>query len=133
MKKEITGETHFEELVQQIEDCIENVASQNTYTPLQMVLIGFNIIYKCGFYREYCQYWRIKSKLDKTWPNFKFRFARVFKNTRDSNKTAINSGYADLVKKNQNDMQMIANENLQDLADYAHKSDIETNATKTLK
>ena len=63
MKKEIAGETHFEELVQQIEDCVENVASKNPYTPAQMVSIGFNIIYKCGFYSDNCRDWRRKSKL----------------------------------------------------------------------
>ena len=46
MKKEITEETHFEELVQQIGDYVKNVASQNTYTTAQTVLIGFRIIYK---------------------------------------------------------------------------------------
>ena len=51
-KIEITGETHFEELVQQIQDCVENAASQNLYTPAQTILIGFNIIDKCGFYSD---------------------------------------------------------------------------------
>ena len=46
MKVEITGETHSEDLVQKIEDCVENVASQNLYTPAQTILIGFNIIDK---------------------------------------------------------------------------------------
>ena len=50
MKIEITGETYFENLVQKNEDCVENVALQNPYTPEQTVLIGFNIIDKCGFY-----------------------------------------------------------------------------------
>ena len=49
-KIEITGETYFENLVQKNEDCVENVALQNPYTPEQTVLIGFNIIDKCGFY-----------------------------------------------------------------------------------
>ena len=52
MKSEITGETHFGDLVQQIEDCVEILASQNLYTPTQTVLIGLNIIYKCGFYSD---------------------------------------------------------------------------------
>ena len=65
MKKEITGKTHFEELVKQIEDCVENAASQNLYTPAQTVSIGFNIVYKCGFYSDDCQDWRRKSKLGK--------------------------------------------------------------------
>ena len=51
-KREITGETHFEDLLQQIEDCVENVASQNPYTPAHTVSMGFNIIDKCGFYSD---------------------------------------------------------------------------------
>ena len=65
MKREITGETHFEDLVQKIEDCVENVASQNPYTPAHTVSMGFNIIDKCGFYSDNFRDWRRKSKLDK--------------------------------------------------------------------
>ena len=43
-KKEITGETHFEDLVQKIKDCVENVASQYLYTTAQAVSIDLNII-----------------------------------------------------------------------------------------
>ena len=50
MKKEITGETHFEDLVQKIEDCVDNVALQHIYTPAQTISIGLNIIDKYGFY-----------------------------------------------------------------------------------
>ena len=79
MKSEITGETHFEDLVQQIEDCVKNVASQNTYNPVQTVLMGFNIIDKCVFYSDNFQDWRSKAKLKKTWPDFKVHFTRAFK------------------------------------------------------
>ena len=37
IKIEITGEMHFEDLVQQIEDCVNNAASQNPYTPAHTV------------------------------------------------------------------------------------------------
>ena len=133
MKREITGETYFEDLVQQIEDCVENVASQNPYTAAQTVSIGFNIIDKCGFYSYDCRYWRRESNLDKTWPNFKVQFARAFKETRDSNKTAGNSGYANPAIQIQNHMRTISNENVQALSNYANKSAADTNATKTLK
>ena len=42
--------------------------------------------------------------MDKTWHNFKVDFARAVKDTRDSNKTSVNSRYANLVKKMQNYM-----------------------------
>ena len=54
MKRKITDETHFEELVQQIKDCVKNEASQNLYTPAQTVSIGFNITEKRGFYSGDC-------------------------------------------------------------------------------
>ena len=52
MKSDITGETHFQDLVQKIEDCVENIALQNTYTTAQTSYIGFIIVYKCGFYSD---------------------------------------------------------------------------------
>ena len=52
MKREITGETHFEDLVQNFEDWVENVDSQNLYTLAHMVSICSNIIDKCGFYND---------------------------------------------------------------------------------
>ena len=109
MKREITGETHFEYLVQQIEDCVDNVASQNPYTPAQTVSIGFKIMDKCGFYSDDCRDWKREDELDKTCPNCKVHFARAFKETRDSNETAGNSGYANLVSQMQNYVQTISN------------------------
>ena len=107
MKTEITGETHFEDLVQQIEDCVKNIASHNPYTPAQTVSIGFNIIDKCIFYSEDFRYWRRKSKLEKIWPTFKVHFSRAFKDTRDSNNTTRNSGCVNLVSQMQTDIETI--------------------------
>ena len=104
MKREITGETHFEDLLQKIEDCVKNVASHKPHTPAQTVSIGFKIIDKYGFYNDDFRDWRRKSKLEKTWPIFKVHFARAFKETRDSKKTARNSGYANLVSQMWTDM-----------------------------
>ena len=50
MKKDINGETDFEDLVLQIEDALENVASQNPYIDQQVVSISFTIVERCGFY-----------------------------------------------------------------------------------
>ena len=133
MKSDITDETQFGDLVQKIEDCVENVVSQNPYTPAQTVSIGFNIIYKCEFYSDDCQDCKRKANLDKTWPDFKVHFAGSFKKISDSNKTTGNSGFANLVIKIQNYMQTIANENVQTVANYANKSAIDMNAIETLK
>ena len=58
---------------------------------------------------------------------------RAFKETRESNKTSGNSGYANLVNQIQNDMQTIANENVQALANYANKLTADPNANETIK
>ena len=52
MQREITSETHFEDLVQQIQDCVDNMSFQNPYTPAQMASIGFKRIEKCVFYSD---------------------------------------------------------------------------------
>ena len=44
MKKDINGETDFDDLVLQIEDAVDNVAAQNPYTDQQAVSIAFTII-----------------------------------------------------------------------------------------
>ena len=129
----MTGETHFGYLVQQIEDCADNIVSQKFYTPVQTVLIGFNIIDKCCFYSDNWRDWGRKSKLDKTRPTFKVHFTRAFKETRESNKTAVNSGYVTLVRQVQTDMQKVTNENEQSIANYTNKSAADTNAIKKLK
>ena len=49
MKKDINGETDFEDLVLQIEDAVENFASQNPYTDTQAVSIAFTIVKRCSF------------------------------------------------------------------------------------
>ena len=69
----------------------------------------------------------------KTWPAFKVHFARTFKETRDSNETAVNSGYANLVRQMQTDMQTISNENVHALVNYTNKSAADTNTIETLK
>ena len=54
MKKDINGETDFENLVLQIEDAGDNVAAQNPYKDHQVVSIAFTIVERCDFYPEDC-------------------------------------------------------------------------------
>ena len=49
LKREITGETHFEELVAQVEDHQEAVAVQNPYTAAQILSIAYNLVKDTGF------------------------------------------------------------------------------------
>ena len=92
MKQDINGETDFEDLVLQIEDAVENVASQNPYTDRQVVSISFTLVERCGFYHEDCRDWKRKAAADKTWTNFKSHFSRAFKEVRESSSSVRTTG-----------------------------------------
>jgi len=96
MKKDINGETDFEDLVLQIEDAVENVATQNPYTDQQVVSISFTIVERCGFYHEDCRDWKRKAAADRTWTTFKTHFSRAFKEVRESSSSVRTGGYANL-------------------------------------
>ena len=52
MKTDITAETDFEDLVQQIEDGAENAASQTPYMDKQTVAIGLALVSRSGYVDE---------------------------------------------------------------------------------
>lgn len=83
LRSQISGETHFEELLMQIEDAQEVVAIQNPYTAEQIISIAFTLVQQTGYYDQGCREWKRKATNDKTWDNFKLHFAREFKETRD--------------------------------------------------
>ena len=82
MKEPISGENIFEEFIKKIEWNQEAVAVQNPYTPAQIVSMAHANIEKCGPYQDDCWGWSRKTRLGKTWSNFKACFARVFKETQ---------------------------------------------------
>ena len=143
LKREITGETHFETLVAQVEDHVEAVAIQNPYTPAQILTIAYNLVKDTGYYDDGCKEWKRKDATDKTWTNFKTFFAREFKELREASTKAKNGGFANNVEKtNDNDFMMIemAQDHTEALANLATatKSDRDavmhlsaTNATLT--
>ena len=51
----ILGDTHFEDLLLQIEDAQEAIAIQNPYTNTQIISITFNLIKKTGYYEQGCK------------------------------------------------------------------------------
>ena len=93
MKEPISGETLFEDSVEQIEWNQESVAVQNPYTPAQIVSMAYANIEKCGIYQDDFREWPSKPKLDKTWRSFKARFTRTFKEKRRSYRTSKIEGY----------------------------------------
>lgn len=144
LKREITGETHFEELVAQVEDHQEAVAVQNPYTAAQILSIAYNLVKDTGFYDEGCKEWKRRPVDEKTWPNFKLFFSREFKENRQSNAKAKTGGFANNAEsENEQAFRMeMAQEQTMALANLATatKSDRQaftdlasTNATLTAK
>ena len=84
MEETISGETLFEEFVEQIVWNQEAVAVQNQYTPAHIVSMTYTTIEKCRLYQYYCQQWSQKPRLEETWSNFKAQFSRAFKETQRS-------------------------------------------------
>ena len=54
MKEPNSGETLFEEFVEQIECNQESVEVKNQYTPAQNVSTAYTNIEKCGLYQDDC-------------------------------------------------------------------------------
>ena len=55
IKEPISGETIFEEFVEQIEWNQEAVAVQNPYSPAQTISMVYANIEKCRIYQDNCQ------------------------------------------------------------------------------
>ena len=49
-KKEIPGDTHFEEFLQQIENAQEMIAIHNPYTNEQVLSVAFNLVNETKLY-----------------------------------------------------------------------------------
>ena len=99
LKHKISGETHFESLVAQVEDHVEAVAVPNPYIPAQILLIAFNLVKDTGYYADGCKEWKRKVARDKTWPEFKIFFARDFKENCETKTQAKIGGFANNVEK----------------------------------
>ena len=100
MKEPITGETLFEEFVEQIEWNQEAVSVQNPYTPKQIVSMAFANVENSGYYADDCREWLRKPTSAKDWAGFKTHFARAFKEVRkSSSRTARSEGYAAHVQR----------------------------------
>ena len=101
IKEPISGETIFEEFINQIQWNQEAVTVQNPYTPAHIVSMAFANIEKCGLYQDDFQEWSRKWRLYKTWINFKAHFARACKETQRSDTTSKTEGCADNVQSAQ--------------------------------
>ena len=75
MKEPISGKTLFEDFDEQVEWNEEALAVKNMYSPAQIISMANANIKKCGLYQDDCREWSRKTRLDKTWSNFKAHFA----------------------------------------------------------
>ena len=99
LKREITGETHFETLVAQVENHVEAAAIQNPYTPAQILIIAYSLVKDTGYYADGFKEWKRKAAGYKTWPEFKILFDREFKGLREASTKAKNGSFANNVEK----------------------------------
>ena len=72
----------------QIEDNTNAVASQNTYSPVQIVSIPYNLVNATRFYSLDCKEWIHKAPGTKTWDTLNALFVKVFKDALDDDPTA---------------------------------------------
>ena len=94
MKKDFDHLLPFEHFVKQIEDSMELAEAANTpYTSQQVILIGYNIMFKTGVFTDECKAWRKKPISTKTWANMKLHFAEAFRELHVSSTTASSAGY----------------------------------------
>ena len=93
LKNPISGETLFEEYVEQIESNQEAVAVQNPYSPARIISMAYANIDKCGLYQDDYRDWSRKPRSEKTWVKFKTHFDQSFKETRISSETYRYEGY----------------------------------------
>ena len=108
MKTQISGDTEFAAVVQQIEDGQEAVALQNSYTDIQIVTITKNLIESTGFYTMDCREWNRTYKAQKNWVNFKLYFSRAFRENRDQSRQAQHAGYGKSNTQNSSNAAMMS-------------------------
>ena len=66
----------METLFGKIEAAVEYAAAGNTpYTPLQVLVTAFQLVFQTGIYANDCKEWKRKPAAAKTWTGFKTFFA----------------------------------------------------------
>ena len=92
-KQPITAETLFEEIVKQIDNALDAVATQVLYTRQQIVSIAFMSVENSGIYYDGVKEWRHKDTADKTWEDFKTFFAREFQEIHVQSRISASEKY----------------------------------------
>ena len=63
------------------------------YTRAHIFSMAYTNIEKFGLYQDDCREWSRKSRLKKTWSNFKTHFTRAFMENQRSSRTSTTKGY----------------------------------------
>jgi hypothetical protein len=84
----------FEKFVSQIEDSVAFAeAGQAPITVQQVLVIGYNILFATGAFKDECKEWRRMDAAFKTWPRMKELFGDAHKDLRRQ-QTAGQQGYS---------------------------------------
>ena len=92
MKEPISGETISKNLSSKLNGTKKQSRFKSVYA-CPYCLYGIREHRKCGLYQGYLREWYRKQRLDKTWSNFKYIFARSFQETRRSSRNSNTKGY----------------------------------------
>ena len=66
----------FETLINQVENSVDYASAGDTpYTPAQVVVMAFQLLFQTRLFNYYCKLWRCQPANDKTWTRFKEFFA----------------------------------------------------------
>ena len=66
---------------------------KNPYTHAHIFSMAYTNIEKFGLYQDDCREWSRKSRLKKTWSNFKTHFTRALMENQRSSRTSTTKGY----------------------------------------
>ena len=85
----------IEVLFDQIEDAVDFAAAGNTpFTNEQIVNAACNLVFDTGMFSDECKEWQKKETANKTWDEFKLRFAEAHQDLQESQATARSAGYS---------------------------------------
>jgi hypothetical protein len=94
MKADWDPNQPIEVLIDQIDDAIDMAAAANNpYTPEQVVLIAYNLVFKTGLFEEECKLWRRRTTANRTWTEFKLVFTLAHQELRESKQTTRATGF----------------------------------------
>ena len=94
MKTPYDANLPMETMFGQIEAAVEYAAAGNTpYTPQQVLVTAFQLVFQTGIYADDCKVWKRKPAADKTWTAFKVFFSTANQEYRESQETTTGKAF----------------------------------------